>query len=91
MANLNTIFSNVYRGDVTADLGALLLHAAQLKYPSKHLGLTSSGHGSPIGIMNGFFGDSRTIKRSLGWVKDIRGGNLTFLDFGTNCNVAEFV
>ncbi len=89
-ANLNTLFDRPSLSDITADLGTLLLNFAQLKYPSQHLGLKSSGHGSPHGIMNGFFNEDYTIARSLGWVKEMRGENISFLDFSTNCNVASF-
>lgn len=86
---LNTIFSGVYQSQIISDLGALLINQAQLKYPSKHLGFKSEGHGSPEGIMNGFFNEDYAIKMSLESIKDLRGSNISFLDFATNCNVAS--
>lgn len=75
--------------DITSDLGALMINKAQLLYPSRKLGFKSSGHGSPTGIMNGFFPEARNIKEALSWVKEIKGSNVDFLDFATNCNVAS--
>ena len=75
--------------DLKADLGALLINKAQLTFPSKYLGLKSSGHGSPNGIMNGFFEEQTHIRSALRSIKEVRGKNIDFLDFITNCNVAS--
>lgn len=89
LAHLNSIFSSVRTSGLRSDLGTLLINQAQLRYPAMHLGFKSSGHGSCEGIMNSFFSDDGNIRKGLGWIREVRGKNIDFLDFATNCNVAS--
>jgi len=89
LSHLDDILPSVYTPDLRSDLVTLLINQAQIRYPAKHLGFKSSGHGSCVGIMNNFFSEDAHIRKGLGWIKEVRGKNIDFLDFATNCNVAS--
>lgn len=89
MEDLEILYPNVRLSDIKSDLTTLLVTEVMQRYPSSHLGLRSSGHGSPVGIMNMMYPEDYHMTRCFTWIKNIRGKNVDFLDFGTNCNVAS--
>jgi len=81
--------SGVDRSYVIAGLAPQMINFAQAEYMPEVLGIKSSGHGSPDGVMNGILGEPIQIKNALTLVKNFRGKPLDFFDFATNCNVAS--
>lgn len=72
------------------DLIALLITEGMKRYPSTVLGLKSTGHGTPVGIMNEFLEEDYLIERSLLWTTEVRKKPIDFLDLNTNCNAGSF-
>ena len=72
------------------DIIALLITEGMKRYPSTVLGLKSTGHGTPIGIMNEFLEEDYLIERSLFWTTEVRKKPIDFIDLNTNCNAGSF-
>ncbi len=95
-AKILTVFPSMAPNDyyfsssVRADLMAFAITEVLKKYPSKVFGLKSTGHGSPIGIMNEFLREDKDMERCLSWAKSVRGKSIDFIDVGTNCNAGSF-
>lgn len=89
LTNLSTFYAGVDRSYIVAELASQMINFAQAKYMPDILGIKSSGHGSPMGIMNGILGEPMQIQNTLQLVKNFRGKPLDFFDFATNCNVAS--
>ncbi len=82
-------FKNVSQWDLIPELTALLLSRALRMFPSEVFGISSGGHGSPVGIMNGILSHYEDIEKCMSWVVALRKKPVDVFDFATNCNVAS--